>query len=113
MQQMFSKSTKSVLLSKDLHKKPNWISIKHSLPSSELILYAHSSPSARPTIFVLPKSIARTPSSTVEAISRYTSNNLKDSLTPIILTPRFCSTKHYMVSSKHHIYGTYFYQKLL
>src|SRR5271155_3279604 len=113
MQQMFLRSTKPVLSSKDLRKKLNWISIKPSLPSSESTPYVNSSPSAPSTIFVSPKSIARTPSSTVEVISRYTCNNLKDSLTPIILTPRSCSTKHYMVSSKHHVYGTYFYQKLL
>src|SRR5271170_3814543 len=100
MQQMFSKSTKPALSSKDLHKKLNWISIKHSLPSSELILYAHSSPSAWPTIFVSPKSLARTPSSTVEVISRYTCNNLKDSLTLITLMLCFCLTKHYMDSGK-------------
>jgi hypothetical protein len=43
----------------------------------------------------------------------FTSNNLKDSLTPIILTPYFSSSKRYMASSKHHVYGTYFYQRLL
>src|SRR5271155_5443605 len=113
MQQMFSRNTKVALLSKDLHKKLNWISIKRLHLSSESTLYALSSPSALQMIFVSSKSTAKTPSSTVEAILRYMSNNLKDSLTPIILTPYFSSTKRYMASSKHHVYGTYFYRRLL
>src|SRR5271170_3806538 len=87
MQQMFSRNTKAALLLKDLHKKLNWISIRRSPLSSELTLYAHFSPSALQTIFASSKSTAKTPSSTVKATSRSTSNNLKDSLTPIILMP--------------------------
>jgi hypothetical protein len=87
--------------------------LKRSPLSSELTPYAHSSPSALQTIFASSKSTAKTRSSTVKAISRYTSNNLKDSLMPIILTPYFSSTKRYIASSKHHVYGTYFYQRLL
>src|SRR5271170_1842887 len=113
MLQMFLRGTKPISSLKDLHNKLNWTLIKPSLPSSESTLYVHSSTSAPTTIFVSLKSIARMPSSTVEVISRYTCNNLKDSLTPIILTSRFCSTKHYMNSSKLHVYGTYFDQKLL
>ena len=113
MQQMFSRNTKAALLSKDLHKKLNWTSIKRSHLSSESTPYALSSPSALQMIFVSSKSTAKTPSSTVEAISRYMFNNLKDSSTPITLTPSFCSTKRYMASNKHHVYGTYFYQRLL
>ena len=111
MQQMSLQNTKAASLSKDLLKKLNWISIKRSLPLSEL--YAHSSPSAWPMISVSSKSIAKTPSSTVEAISRYTSNNLKDSSTPIILISCFCSTKRYTASNNHHVYDTYLYQRSL
>src|SRR5277367_831217 len=78
MQQTFLRSTKLELSSKDLHKKLNWISIKRSPPLSELTLYVLSSPSALPMIFASLKSTARTPFSTVEATSSYTSKNLKD-----------------------------------
>src|ERR1700731_3517014 len=113
MQQMFSRNTKVALLSKDLRKNLNWISMKRSHLSSESTPYAHSSPSALQMTFASSKSTAKTPFCTAKATSRSTFNNLKDSLTPIILTPCFCSTKRYMASSKHHVYGTYFYPRLL
>src|SRR5271169_3430614 len=113
MQQMFSRNTKVALLLKDLHKKLNWISMRRLPLSSELTLYAHFSPSALQTIFASSKSTAKTSSSTVNATSRSMSNNLKDSLTPIILTPYFSSLKRYMASSKHHVYGTYVLSEII
>ena len=84
-----------------------------SMPCDDLTPSSGRTPSAQPTIFASPKSTARTPSSTVEATSSYMSNNPKDSSTSITLMLCSCSTKGYMVSNNHHVYGTYFYQRLL
>ena len=113
MQQMSLKNTRVTLLSKDLYKRLNWISIKCSLLSLELTQFTLSSPYTLPMILVSPKSTARTPFSIVEAISRYISNNLKDSSTAITVMLCYYSTKLYMASNKHYVYGTYFYRRSL